>query len=237
MKRGKLYKAGASKIDRAKTYTLGEAVKLMRGAAHAKFDETIEATVRLGVDPKKADQMVRGTTVLPHGTGKKVKVLVLTKGDKAKEAEEAGADMIGAEEYVEKIQGGWSDVDVIIATPDMMGQVGKLGKILGPKKLMPNPKSGTVTMEIAKAVKAVKAGKIEYRTDKTANIQVGLGKMSFSDQQIEENARSFFAAIVRAKPASAKGAYVRNASMCSTMGPGIKLDPNEILAMGKTESR
>jgi len=233
MKRGKLYKAGASKVDSSKTYTLVEAVKLMRAAAHAKFNETVEATMRLGVDPKKADQMVRGTTVLPHGTGKSVKVLVLTKGDKAKEAEEAGADLIGAEEYVEKIQGGWADVDVIIATPDMMGQVGKLGKILGPKKLMPNPKSGTVTMEIAKAVKSVKAGKIEYRTDKTANIQVGLGKLSFTDEQILENARTFFAAIVRAKPASAKGAYIRNASMSSTMGPGIKLDVNELQAMSK----
>jgi large subunit ribosomal protein L1 len=233
MKRGKKYKEAVAKVDISKTYTLGDAVKLLRETAHAKFNETVEASVRLGVDPKKADQMVRGTTVLPHGTGKTIKVLVLTKGEKAKEAEEAGADLIGAEDYIEKIQGGWSDIDVIIATPDMMGQVGKLGKILGPKKLMPNPKSGTVTADIAKAVKAVKAGKIEYRVDKTANIQVGLGKMSFSDDQILENVRTFFSAIMKAKPSTAKGTYLKNASLCTTMGPGIKLDPNEIVALGK----
>jgi large subunit ribosomal protein L1 len=233
MKRGKKYAEAAKKLEPGKTYTLGEAVKLMREMAHAKFDETIEAAMRLGVDPKKADQMVRGTTVLPHGTGKKIKVLVLTKGEKAKEAEEAGADMVGAEEYIEKIQGGWADVDVIIATPDMMGQVGKLGKILGPKKLMPNPKSGTVTMDIAKAIKAVKAGKIEYRVDKTANIQVGVGKMSFTDEQITDNLRTFLTAVMKAKPAAAKGTYLRNATISSTMGPGIKLDVNEITALGK----
>lgn len=233
MKRGKSYKQAASKLEPGKTYTLGDAVKLIREMPRAKFDETVEANVRLGVDPKKADQMVRGTTVLPNGTGKTVKVLVLTKGEKAKEAEEAGADMVGAEDYIEKIQAGWADVDVIIATPDMMGQVGKLGKILGPKKLMPNPKSGTVTMDIAKAIKAVKAGKIEYRLDKTGNIQVGVGKVSFSDDAILENARTFFSAIMRAKPATAKGTYLKNASICTTMGPGIKLDPNEITALSK----
>jgi len=233
MKRGKKYAEAAKNLEAGKTYTLGDAVKLMRSMAHAKFDETVEAALRLGVDPKKADQMVRGTTVLPHGTGKSIKVLVLTKGEKTKEAEEAGADMIGAEDYIEKIQGGWTDVDVIIATPDMMGQVGKLGKILGPKKLMPNPKSGTVTMDIAKAVKAVKAGKIEYRLDKTANIQVGVGKMSFSDDQITENLRTFLSAVMKAKPAAAKGTYLKNAAISSTMGPGIKLDINEITAMGK----
>ncbi len=233
MKRGKLYKAGATKIEQGKAYTLADAVKAIRSAAHAKFNETIEATVRLGVDPKKADQMVRGTTVLPHGTGKTIKVLVLTKGEKVKEAEDAGADLVGGDEYVEKIQGGWADVDVIIATPDMMGQVGKLGKILGPKKLMPNPKSGTVTMELAKAIKSVKAGKIEYRLDKTGNVQVGLGKLSFSDEQLFENAKTFFSAIVKAKPSSAKGTYLKNATLCSTMGPGIKLDVNELLAMSK----
>jgi len=233
VKRGKNYKQAASKLESGKTYTLGDAIKLMRQMPRAKFDETVEAAVRLGVDPKKADQMVRGTTVLPNGTGKTVKVLVLTKGEKTKEAQDAGADMIGAEDYIEKIQGGWADVDVIIATPDMMGQVGKLGKILGPKKLMPNPKSGTVTMDIAKAVKSVKAGKIEYRLDKTGNIQVGLGKISFSDDAILENARTFFSAIMRAKPSTAKGTYLRNATICTTMGPGIKLDPNEITALGK----
>lgn len=233
MKRGKKYKEAAKKLEDGKTYTLGDAVKLLRQMAHAKFDETVEASVRLGVDPKKADQMVRGTTVLPHGTGKKIKVLVLTKGEKAKEAEEAGADMVGAEDYIEKIQAGWADVDVIIATPDMMGQVGKLGKILGPKKLMPNPKSGTVTVDLAKAVKAVKAGKIEYRVDKTANIQVGLGKVSFTDDQLVENLKTFFGAIMKAKPSTAKGAYLKNATISSTMGPGIKLDPVEILTLGK----
>jgi large subunit ribosomal protein L1 len=233
MKRGKNYKEAVAKVDSLKTYTLAEAMKLLRETARAKFDETVEATVRLGVDPRKADQGVRGTTVLPHGTGKTIRVLVLAKGDKAKEAEKAGADMVGAEEYIEKIQKGWMDVDTIIATPDMMGQVGKLGKILGPKKLMPNPKSGTVTMDVDRAVRAAKAGKIEYRLDKTANIQVGIGKLSFSDEQILENAKTFFGAIVRAKPAAAKGTYLKNASICSTMGPGIKLDTNEITALGK----
>ncbi|HBC45705.1 MAG TPA: 50S ribosomal protein L1 [candidate division Zixibacteria bacterium] len=233
MKRGKNYKQAASKLEQGKTYTLGDAVKLLRQMPRAKFDETLEAAVRLGVDPKKADQMVRGTTVLPHGTGKTIKVLVLTKGEKAKEAQDAGADMVGAEDYVEKIQGGWADVDVIIATPDMMGQVGKLGKILGPKKLMPNPKSGTVTMDIAKAIKAVKAGKIEYRVDKTGNVQAGLGKVSFSDEALVENAKTFFSAIMKAKPSTAKGTYLRSATLCTTMSPGIKLDINEITALGK----
>ncbi len=233
MKRGKAYNEAVAKVDRLKGHTLAEAVRLLRDTARAKFDETIEATVRLGVDPRKADQVVRGITILPHGTGKTIKVLVLAKGDKAKEAEKAGADMVGAEEYIEKIQKGWADVDTIIATPDMMGQVGKLGKILGPKKLMPNPKSGTVTMDVDRAVKAAKAGKIEYRLDKTANIQVGIGKLSFSDEQILDNAKVFFGAIVRAKPAAAKGTYLKNASICSTMGPGIKLDTNEITALGK----
>lgn len=233
MKRGRGYKEAIEKVDRLTAYTLADAVKLMRETARAKFDETVEATVRLGVDPRKADQMVRGTTVLPNGTGKKVRVLVLAKGDKAKEAESAGADMVGAEDYIEKIQGGWIEVDTIIATPDMMGQVGKLGKILGPKKLMPNPKSGTVTMDVERAVTAAKEGKIEYRLDKTANIQAGIGKMSFSDDQILENARAFFGAIVRARPSAAKGTYLKNASICSTMGPGIKLDVNEITALGR----
>jgi len=233
MKHGKKYREAVKKLEPGKAYTLGEAVKLLRQTAQAKFDETVEAALRLGVDPKKADQMVRGTTILPHGTGKSIKVLVLTKGDKVKEAAEAGADLVGAEEYIEKIQGGWADVDVIIATPDMMGQVGKLGKILGPKKLMPNPKSGTVTADIAKAVRLVKAGKIEYRVDKTANIQVGVGKVSFTDEQILDNLKTFLSAVMRARPSTAKGVYLKNASISSTMGPGIKLDVNEIAVMGK----
>ncbi len=233
MKRSRSYKEHVEKVERGKPNTLENAVKLLRETARAKFDESVEATARLGIDPRKADQAIRGTTVLPHGTGKKVRVLVLAKGEKAKEAEEAGADMVGSDEYIERIQGGWTDVDTIIAAPDMMGQVGKLGKILGPKKLMPNPKSGTVTMDIEKAVKAAKAGKIEYRLDKTANIQVGIGKLSFSDEQIIENLRAFFGAIMRAKPSSAKGTYLKNASICSTMGPGIKLDTNEIAALGR----
>lgn len=233
MKRSRSYKEQAAKVERGKSTTLEDAVKLLRETARAKFDESVEATVRLGVDPRKADQMVRGTTILPHGTGKTIKVLVLAKGDKAKEAQEAGADMVGADDYIEKIQKGWSEVDTIIATPDMMGQVGKLGKILGPKKLMPNPKSGTVTMDVERAVKAAKAGKIEYRLDKTANIHVGVGKMSFSDDQIMENLKAFFGAIMRAKPSTAKGTYLKNASICSTMGPGIRLDTNEISTLGR----
>ncbi|UCC78553.1 MAG: 50S ribosomal protein L1 [Candidatus Zixiibacteriota bacterium] len=233
MRRSRSYKENAGKVERGRVYTLDDAVKLLRDAARARFDESVEATARLGVDPRKADQMVRGTTVLPHGTGKKIRVLVLAKGEKAKEAEEAGADMVGSEDYVEKIQAGWTDVDTIIATPDMMGQVGKLGKILGPKKLMPNPKSGTVTMDVTRAVKAAKEGKIEYRVDKTANIQVGIGKMSFTDEQILENLKAFYGAVMRAKPVSAKGTYLKNASICSTMGPGIKLDVNEIATLGK----
>jgi len=233
MKKGKKYKENASLVDRSKAYTLADAIKILRDTKKAKFDETVETSVRLGVDPRKADQMVRGTTVLPHGTGKKISVLVLAKGDKAKEATDAGADFVGDDDMVARIEGGWTDVDTIIATPDMMGKVGKLGKILGPKKLMPNPKSGTVTMEVAKAVSAAKSGKIEYRLDKTANIQAGIGKMSFSDDQLRENIQVFLGAIVRAKPATAKGTYVKNVSICSTMGPGIKLDLAEVMTFGR----
>jgi len=233
MKRSKSYKEVSGKVEKGKVHTLDEAVKMLRASSRAKFDETVEASIRLGVDPRKADQMVRGTTVLPHGTGKKIRVLVLAKGDKAKEAEKAGADFVGSDEYIEKITGGWFDVDTIIATPDMMGQVGKLGKILGPRKLMPNPKSGTVTMDVARAIEAAKAGKIEYRLDKTANIQVGIGKLSFTDEQILENLTVFLSAILRAKPVAAKGIYLKNASVCTTMGPGIKLDTSEIATLGR----
>lgn len=233
MKKGKRYKAAVAKVDKQKAYTLADALQLIREAAKAKFDETLEVSCRLGVDPRKADQMVRGTVVLPHGTGKTIRVLVLTKGEKASEAQQAGADMVGADEYIEKIQGGWSDVDAIVATPDMMGSIGRLGKILGPKGLMPNPKAGTVTQDVAKAVKELKAGKIEYRVDKTGNIHCGVGKLSFTDEQLLENVKIFLGAVVRAKPSTAKGTYLKNASICSTMGPGIKVDTAEVLTLGR----
>ena len=234
MKHGKKYKAVLAKIDRAKRYPLNQAVKLVRENKIAKFDESVEVSVRLGVDPKQADQIVRGTVLLPHGTGKKIRVLVLAKGEKIKEAETAGAEFAGADEFVEKISGGWMDFDAIVATPDMMGTVGKLGKVLGPRGLMPNPKAGTVTFDVAKAVKDLKAGKIEYRVDKAGVIGAAIGKVSFAENQILENAQSFLATIVRAKPSAAKGTYLKSATLSSTMGPGVKLDPNEILTLGKS---
>lgn len=233
MKRGKRYKSLAEKVERNKVYTLADALPLLRQTATAKFDESVEVSCRLGVDPRKADQMVRGTVVLPYGTGKKVRVLVLTKGEKVAEATQAGADFVGADDYIEKIKGGWADVDAIVATPDMMGSIGKLGKILGPKGLMPNPKAGTVTQDIGKAVKDLKAGKIEYRVDKTGNVNCGVGKMSFTDEQLTENSKALLGAIVRAKPATAKGTFLKNVSLCATMGPGIKLDTSEVLAFGR----
>jgi len=233
LKRGKRYKEAVTKAEKGKVNTLTEAFSIVRQTATAKFDETVEGACRLVVDPRKADQMVRGTVLLPHGTGKKIRVLVLTKGEKTSEAKAAGADMVGADDYIEKIKGGWADVDAIVATPDMMSGIGRLGKILGPKGLMPNPKAGTVTQDIAKAVKDLKAGKIEYRVDKTGNIHCGIGKLSFADEQLIENAKTFFGAIVRARPTSAKGTYMKNASVCSTMGPGVKLDTQEILTLGK----
>ncbi len=233
MKKGKNYLKVKGKI-KSQVYPLAEAVKMVKENAFAKFDETVELSVRLGVDPRQADQIVRGTIVLPHGTGKKIKVLVLTKGEKEKEAQDAGADMVGADEYIEKISKGWSEVDVIVATPDMMGSVGKLGKILGPKGLMPNPKSGTVTFDVAKTVKEIKAGRVEYRVDKSGNIAASIGKVSFSEEALQDNARVFLRTIVRARPGSAKGTYLKNASLSSTMGVGIKLDPQEILALSKS---
>ena len=224
MKHGKKYLDSAKAYDRAKQYEVGEAVDVVLGNAKAKFDETIELHVRLGVDPKQADQQVRGVIVLPNGTGKNVKVLCLAKGEKADQAKEAGADFVGAEELVQKIQTeNWFDFDVIITTPDMMGVVGRIGKILGPKGLMPNPKSGTVTMDVAKAIKDTKAGKVEYRLDKTAIIHCPIGKKSFGKEKLVENYDALFDAIVKAKPAAAKGQYVKSVAVASTMGPGVRV--------------
>lgn len=230
MKRGKKYLESLKLIDRTNLYSPKEAIELVEKTAKANFDETVQLSVRLGVDPKHADQQVRGTVVLPHGTGKTKKILVFAKGEKAKEAEEAGADYVGAEEYVEKIQNeGWLDFDVVVATPDMMGIVGRLGRILGPKGLMPNPKSGTVTFEVAKAVKEIKAGKVEYRVDKSAIINVPIGKVSFGTEKLLENFLTIMEAIIKAKPAAAKGKYLRSVVLSSTMGPGIKVNPQNLL--------
>ena len=225
MKHGKKYNDSKKLIDSLKLYEPDEAVTLVKQTGKAKFDETVEMSVRLGVDPRHADQQVRGAVVLPHGTGKKVKVLVFAKGDKATEAEAAGADYVGAEEYITKIQKeNWFDFDVVVATPDMMGLVGRLGRVLGPKGLMPNPKSGTVTMDVTRAVNEIKAGKVEYRVDKTSIVHCPLGKTSFTEQQLGENLRALMDAIVKAKPASAKGTYIRSCVVSSTMGPGIKVN-------------
>ena len=223
---GKKYRAAAGSFDRLRAYAPREAVEKVKAAAFAKFDESVDVSLNMGVDPRHADQIVRGTVVLPHGVGKKVRVLVLAQGEKAKEAESAGADMVGPE-YVQKIKDGWTDIDVIIATPDMMGQVGQLGRVLGPRGLMPNPKSGTVTMDVAKAVKEVKAGKIEFRVDKTGNLHAPIGKKAFSVDQLAENLRAFLDAVVRAKPSASKGHYIKSATISSTMGPGARIDTAE----------
>jgi large subunit ribosomal protein L1 len=209
---------------------LASAVKLVKQTARAKFDETIVISSHLGVDPRHSDQLVRGTVVLPHGTGKKIRVLVLCKGEKVKEAEAAGADFAGSDEYVKKIQDGWLDVDAIVATPDLMGEVGKLGRVLGPRGLMPNPKSGTVTFDVAKAVKELKAGKIEFRVDKGSNVHAPVGKASFGEDQLLDNARAFLRELVRAKPSATKGTYIRSLVMSATMGPGISLDATAVTA-------
>ena len=224
MKKGKKYTDSFKLIDRSKQYDPEEAVSLVKQTAKAKFDETVEISVRLGVDPRHADQQVRGAVVLPNGTGKKVTVLVIAKGDKAVEATAAGAEYVGAEDMIAKIQGGWFGFDVVVATPDMMGLVGRLGRVLGPKGLMPNPKSGTVSMDVTKAVHDIKAGKVEYRVDKTAIIHCPVGKASFTETQLNENLRTLMEAIIKAKPAAAKGTYIRSAVLSSTMGPGIKLN-------------
>jgi len=223
MKHSKRYSTAAEKVKAEGPYDLDRAVELAKESATANFDETVEVALRLGVDPKRSDQQVRGTVVLPHGTGRSVRVLVLAKGEKVSEAEEAGADYVGADEYIEKIQGGWLDFDTVVATPDMMRDVGKLGKILGPRGLMPNPKTGTVTFDIARAVSDAKAGKVEYRTDKTANVHVAIGKASFEVPMLRGNLLELVREIVRAKPAAAKGQYIRHATITSTMGPGVTI--------------
>lgn len=229
-KRGKKYQESLKLIDRQKLYDPEEAIELVQKTAKAKFDETVELSVKLGVDPRHADQQVRGAVVLPHGTGKTRKVLVFAKGEKAKEAENAGADYVGAEEYINKIQNeNWFDFDVVVATPDMMGMVGRLGRILGPKGLMPNPKSGTVTFDVEKAVKDIKAGKVEYRVDKTSIIHVPIGKVSFGTEKLLENFKTIMEAIIKAKPAAAKGRYLRSVAVSSTMGPGIKINSQKLM--------
>ncbi len=225
MKRGKLYKEAAKLVDSAKTYDVKEALETLEKMPKRKFDETVELHVRLGVDSKHADQQVRGTVVLPHGTGKSLRVLVFAKGDKAKEAEAAGADFVGAEELVPKIEKeNWFEYDVIVATPDMMGVIGRLGKVLGPKGLMPNPKSGTVTMDVTKAVEEIKSGKVEYRLDKTNIIHLGFGKLSFGAQKLEENYNTIMDAIIKAKPSAAKGQYIKSIAVTTTMGPSMYLN-------------
>jgi len=227
-KPGKKYRDALSKVDRNKKYSAEEAIKLALSVKYSKFDETVDVAFNLGVDPKHADQMLRGAVNLPHGTGKKIKLLVFAKGEKAAEAEKAGADYVGAEDLVEKITGGWLDFDAVVATPDMMKVISKLGKILGTKGLMPNPKVGTVTMDIEKAVKAHKAGRVEYRTEKTGIIHTVIGKMSFGQEKLLENFKTILSEINRIKPSSAKGIYMKAVTLSTTMGPGVKIDTSSI---------
>jgi len=228
MKPGKKRGAALQKPDRSRRYTLVEAVSLLKELAFANFDESVDVAVRLGVDPKHADQMVRGAVVLPHGTGKKNRVLVFAKGEKVSEAEQAGADYVGGDDYVAKITEGWLDFDTVFATPDMMGQVGRLGRVLGPRGLMPNPKVGTVTFDVGKAVREAKAGKVEFRAEKAGIVHAQVGKRSFGNDELAGNVRSLVNALVKAKPAAAKGTYLRSITLSSTMGPGIKVDPGTI---------
>jgi len=227
---GKNYKGACAKVNRVQEYELAEAVEKVKEITTAKFDATVDIAMKLGVDPRHADQVVRGTVMLPHGTGKTVSVLVICKETKVEEAREAGADFVGFEEYIEKIQGGWTGVDVIVATPDVMGQLGKVAKILGPRGLMPNPKSGTVTMDVAKAVKEVKAGKIEFRVDKAGNIHAPVGKISFDSDKLVGNINSFIKEVVRLKPSAAKGQYVQGITVSSTMSPGVKVKKEKFVA-------
>jgi large subunit ribosomal protein L1 len=227
---GKKTKAAKEQLEPGKEYSLEEAVGLVKKLAHTKFDESVDLAFNLGVDPRKSDQMVRGTVVLPHGTGKSVRVLVFAKGEKEKEGRDAGADFAGAEDMVEKITKGWLDFDKVVATPDVMGIVGKLGKILGPRGLMPNPKLGTVTFDVAKAVKEIKAGKVEYKAEKAGVVHVPIGKVSFDEQKLLDNARAIIDSVNKAKPSTSKGKYLKKLSVSSTMGPGLRVDPNSVSA-------
>lgn len=227
-KKSKKFQDAAKKVDSTKLYSAEEAVALVKEIDFAKFDATVEVAYRLGIDTRKNDQQIRGAVVLPHGTGKTQRVLVFARGEKAKEAEAAGADYVGESDLVQRIQGGWFDFDVIVATPDMMGEVGRLGRVLGPKGLMPNPKTGTVTMDVTKAVQEIKAGKVTYRADKAGNIHVPIGKVSFDNEKLIENFRTIHDTIVRAKPAAAKGQYMKNVAITSTFGPGVKVDASSL---------
>jgi len=232
MKASRRFRSAAQMVDRSKTYTIDEAVDLLQKLPRAKFDETVEVAIQLGVDVRKSDQMVRGTVALPHGTGKKVRVVAICQGDQAREAETAGAEQVGFTDIVEKIQGGWLDFDVIVAAPDTMREVGKLGKLLGPRGLMPSPKTGTVTANVGQAVREVKAGKIEFKTDKSGNLHVPIGKASFEADKLKANGTAAFDAVLKAKPSSSRGEYLRSATLSSTMGPGIRLDIKAIAAQG-----
>jgi large subunit ribosomal protein L1 len=229
-KHGKKYRQSVAKVEH-RPYPLNDAIQLARDASFVKFDETLEVALRLGVDPKHADQMVRGTVVLPHGLGKTARVLVFASGEKLREAEEAGADVVGGDELAKRIEGGWLEFDSVVATPDMMRVVGRLGKVLGPRGLMPNPKAGTVTLDVAKAVQEIKAGKVEFRVDKTGIIHAPVGKLSFGTDRLRENAEALIGAVLKAKPSAAKGKYVRGVSLSSTMGPGIKVDDTNLTAV------
>ncbi|MEW6109907.1 MAG: 50S ribosomal protein L1 [Nitrospirota bacterium] len=227
---GKKLTAAIEKIEKDREFTLEDAIGKIKEASYVKFDETVDLAFNLGVDPRKSDQMVRGTVVLPHGTGKKVRVLVFAKGEKEKEARDAGADFVGAEDMIEKINKGWLDFDKVVATPDIMGLVGKLGKILGPRGLMPNPKLGTVTFDVSKAIKEIKSGKVEYKTEKAGVIHVPIGKVSFEQQKLVENAKTIIDSVIKAKPSTSKGKYLKKLHISSTMGPGLKIDVNSVTA-------